>query len=130
MALLLLHRGFAIVVNHPSSSLFSTNSYIKRETKTVCKNTTQRNYIIFNETLNSFLTGPLSYRNQSIDLLSKSMDWFLYDNSLRHERVNFSLNLDNDKTQISQKVHHSLTGKHCLEICTTRSQNHFMCQKS
>ena len=30
---------------------------------------------------------PLSYRNQSIDLLHKSMDWFLYDNSLRHERV-------------------------------------------
>ena len=29
----------------------------------------------------------LSYRNQSIDLQSKSMDWFLYDNSLRHERV-------------------------------------------
>ena len=31
---------------------------------------------------------PLSYRNQSIDLQSKSVDWFLYDNSLRHERVN------------------------------------------
>ena len=31
---------------------------------------------------------PLSYRNQSIDLLRKSMDWFLYDNGLRHERVN------------------------------------------
>ena len=30
---------------------------------------------------------PLSYRNQSIDLLRKSMDWFLYDNDLRHERV-------------------------------------------
>ena len=30
----------------------------------------------------------LSYRNQSIDLQSKSMDWFLYDNCLRHERVN------------------------------------------
>ena len=30
---------------------------------------------------------PLSYRNQSIDLWSKSMDWFLYDNSLRHERI-------------------------------------------
>ena len=29
----------------------------------------------------------LSYRNQSIDLLSKSMDWFLYDRDLRHERV-------------------------------------------
>ena len=30
---------------------------------------------------------PLSYRNQSIDLPSKSMDWFLYDNSFHHERV-------------------------------------------
>ena len=29
----------------------------------------------------------LSYRNQSIYLQSKSMDWFLYDNGLRHERV-------------------------------------------
>ena len=29
----------------------------------------------------------LSYRNQSIDLRSKSMDWFLYDNGLRLERV-------------------------------------------
>ena len=32
--------------------------------------------------------GPLSYRNQSFDLQSKSKDWFLYDNGLRHERVN------------------------------------------
>ena len=31
---------------------------------------------------------PLSYRNQSIDLLRKSMDWFLYDDGIRHERVN------------------------------------------
>ena len=31
---------------------------------------------------------PLSYRNQSTDLLCKSMDWFLYHNGLRHERVN------------------------------------------
>ena len=30
---------------------------------------------------------PLSYRNQLIDLLRKLMDWFLYDNGLRHERV-------------------------------------------
>ena len=30
---------------------------------------------------------PISYRNQSIGLLCKSMEWFLYDNSLRHERV-------------------------------------------
>ena len=31
--------------------------------------------------------GLISYRNQSIDLLCKSMDWFLYDIGLRHERV-------------------------------------------
>ena len=30
---------------------------------------------------------PLSYRNQSIDLLCKSVDWFLYGNDLRYERV-------------------------------------------
>ena len=29
----------------------------------------------------------ISYRNQSIDLLPNSMDWFLYDIGLRHERV-------------------------------------------
>ena len=34
------------------------------------------------------MTDAVSYRNQSIDLLGKSMDWFLYDNGLRHERVN------------------------------------------
>ena len=31
---------------------------------------------------------PISCRNQSIDLLRKSMDWILYDIGLRHERVN------------------------------------------
>ena len=30
----------------------------------------------------------LSYRNQSIDLLYKSLDWFLYDGDLRHKIVN------------------------------------------
>ena len=28
-----------------------------------------------------------SYRNQSIDMRSKSMEWFLYDRDRRHERV-------------------------------------------
>ena len=40
----------------------------------------------FNLTL-SWRTS-LSYRNQFIDLLYKSMNWFLYDRDLRHERVN------------------------------------------
>ena len=30
---------------------------------------------------------PLLYRNQSIYLLCKSLDWFLYDNGLPYERV-------------------------------------------
>ena len=33
---------------------------------------------------------PLSYRNQSLDLLCKLMDWFLYDIGLCHERVNLT----------------------------------------
>ena len=32
----------------------------------------------------------ISYRNQSIDLLCKSMEWFLYDIGLRRERVKTS----------------------------------------
>ena len=30
---------------------------------------------------------PVIYRNQSIDLQSKSVHWFLYDRDLHHERV-------------------------------------------
>ena len=30
---------------------------------------------------------PLSSRNQSIDLLCKSIDWFLYYRDLHHERL-------------------------------------------
>ena len=33
------------------------------------------------------MQAVLSHRNQSIDLRSKSMDWFPYDNGRRHERV-------------------------------------------
>ena len=36
---------------------------------------------------------PLSYRNQSIDYLRKSVDWFLYDNDLRLERVKYNSRL-------------------------------------
>ena len=36
---------------------------------------------------NSFMTEFLLYRNQSIDLQSKSMDWFLCDRNLSHESV-------------------------------------------
>ena len=39
----------------------------------------------FNTTLSLWMS--LSFRNQSIDFLCKSMDWFLYDRDLRHEKV-------------------------------------------
>ena len=46
-----------------------------------------KNYADVEHAINSFITETLSYRNQSIDLQSKSMDWFLYDSGLRQERV-------------------------------------------
>ena len=47
---------------------------------------------------------PLSYRNQSTDLLRKSMGWFLYDNGLRLERVKHV----RDMTQgVLQKKHYT-----------------------
>ena len=36
----------------------------------------------------------LLYRNQSNDLVYKSMDWYLYDRDLRHERVNSYFQLE------------------------------------
>ena len=38
--------------------------------------------------INSFMTGSLSYKNQFIDFLCKSTDWFLCDRDLLYERVN------------------------------------------
>ena len=50
-------------------------------------------YSIYNHINFCFLTPlwrrSLSYRNQSIDLQSKWMDWFLYDRNLRHKRVKY-----------------------------------------
>ena len=47
--------------------------------------------IIFSYNFGALLTHtwqrPLSYRNQSINLLCISVDWFLYDRDLRHERI-------------------------------------------
>ena len=39
---------------------------------------------------------PLWYRNQSIDLQSKSVDWFLYDNGLRLKKVKQLTKLNGD----------------------------------
>ena len=50
-------------------------------------------YICISPYINSFMTEVPIIQKQaqwfhSIDLLCKSMDWFLYDRVLRHERVN------------------------------------------
>ena len=47
---------------------------------------------------------PLLYRNQSIDLRSKSMDWFVYDNGLRLERVKIERILANLLSTISPVI--------------------------
>ena len=41
-----------------------------------------------NQGLTLLQRRSLSYRNQFIDLQSKSMDWLQYDRDFRHERVN------------------------------------------
>ena len=55
-------------------------------------------YLFLFSNASCFLTPswwrPISYRNQSIDLRSKSMNWFLYDIGLRHERVKLTLIAD------------------------------------
>ena len=49
------------------------------------------------------MTEPISYRNQAIDLLCKSMDWFLYDRDLLHEGVNQAEVTKNDVTNPLRK---------------------------
>ena len=57
---------------------------IKRQNKTLQpKKLTKKKKIAISRLTISW-RRPLSYRNQSIDLQSKLIDWFLYDNGLRH----------------------------------------------
>ena len=55
---------------------------------------------------------PFSYRNQSIDLHSKSMDRFLYDNGLRHERANKVIS--NTLENINENI---ICGWQALHLC-------------
>ena len=41
-------------------------------------------FVLVISNINFFMMRSLSYKNQSIDLQRKSMDWFLYDRDLRH----------------------------------------------
>ena len=57
----------------------------------------------------------LSYRNQSIDLLRKSMDWLIYDSDLRHEKVNKSKVY---QKEISKRSQYFIFHKHKLSTLT------------
>ena len=50
----------------------------------------------------------LSYRNQSIDLLCKSMDWFLFDKDLRHERDKLMQNTQQNSKSFLLYIHEKI----------------------
>ena len=60
-------------------------------------------------------------RNQSIDLQSKSMDWFLYNNGLRHERVKADGPfMDSSRARKGVEIITSLIPKTCSTVsCET-----------
>ena len=66
----------------------------------------------------------LSYRNQSIDLRSKSMGWFLCDNGLRHERVKFRYLIT-----VYEQVSYSQFNQN-LSICVSLAKGWFCYIKS
>ena len=71
---------------------FNKQKWLYQVKKRVCWSNCQKKwyYLIFNELVISLtlsLQRLLSYRNQSIGLLCKSVDWFLYDRDFHHERV-------------------------------------------
>ena len=89
-------------------------------------------YFLF---LRSILSGrrPMSYRNQSIDLQSKSIDWFLYDKDLRLERVSspsicyfprFLKMVISNIPAITLGLHTSKTGFSCLRVFSSSSDKY------
>ena len=79
-----LQRSLKSSSQHKQVSSVKLKYYLINSKQTIIIN-------IFHELNQNSLTlswrTPLSYRNQSIDLLCKSMEWFLYDNGVRHESV-------------------------------------------
>ena len=78
-------RGFARLSNLSKPDLES--NLIKIYAWKLSKQILSKNLSLWIQFLTLSWRRPLSYRNQSNDLHSKSVDWFLYDSGLRHERV-------------------------------------------
>ena len=79
--------GFFVILNFDSNYFYQVHSYIIEHQRQ--RQRQQSNIENFSCNFWQSLVEkswqklrPLSYRNQSIDLFRKSMDWFLYDNGL------------------------------------------------
>ena len=102
---MICHRSTAYQYTHPYAILLKLWLILSKIYLDFFVDRTEFSNKIFELTLS--WRRPISYRNQSIDLRSKSMDWFLYDIGLRHERVNISFQyplLMLQKTSENQKI--------------------------
>ena len=66
-----------------SSCCLNFNETLFSQTNITVANSAEEPFLILSISWRRFL----SYRNQSTDFFCESMDWFLYDRNLRHERV-------------------------------------------
>ena len=73
--------------NEPSPDFSFNNTLIENVIEKCILALVIDNKLNFKSQLTLFWRRSLSYRNQSTDLLCKSMDWFLCYRGLRHERV-------------------------------------------
>ena len=94
-----LHGGFSNVSDHSGTLcikgltlLLQKSNYTKKHThiKTF-HNHLKRKFIMLLISLTLLWQKSLPYRNQSTDFLCKSMDWFLCDRHLCHERVTLKI---------------------------------------
>ena len=81
--ILLSAHGDFFLLPLPFFRVFFQSNTLSEDLFLILRNTRSHNRFY----LTLLWRRPLSYRNQSIDFRHKSMDWFLYDNGLRHERV-------------------------------------------
>ena len=68
---------------------------------------------------------PISYRNQSINLWSKSMVWFLYDIGLRHESVKIQKTFNSSSTFHKRKA----TRKNLRNVIGQKQPPEVLCEK-
>ena len=61
----------------------------------------------------------LSYRNQAIDFLCKSVDLFLYDRDLHHERAKAIKLTNTQKNYLTQTLQHPFLN--VLNVCSTKN---------